>query len=632
MKRLFLPILLAAIGFVGCSQSDMTEIAPEIQMGTTDFGVGAGQGNESRASYDEDLKFFWEAGDEIAVLQDCVGGYQQSLTLLDGEMTNEGFFRNTSYEYVMGTMANFHFVYPASSANLASKSIALPAQDGVWTPILVASTDKANIKDLQSVKLQSIAGALAIRVFQNDKKTPYRVKTVTVSGTKPFLGEFVGVLDAEGKMTYTPSATESSFTANVEGIELNADNNYEYRFEVLPVTAGVVTVTLTDVDGNVITLSTSGEKTFKVNTRTAVNVAWDPTLSIGEVTSWYEEAVANGSSSIAPSTIYIKGVKSNGGIGAPKILLDGSVYPHTTLSDGTYVLSNVPSGEHTVRATVGQPDGSSETTDAQIVNVTTIPTVTYSARSTYGYNNGVKVLENNISNRTSILFESVSLTNSDDFTNGKFDLSTVTFTYGSSSVSLAVPASGQTALVSNSLAIGSYSCSVKVALNENKNVTVSSAAQPIYVTGVPYTINTKDDSTSNWTKSNTDTHGSYLRLKDKNGSYIQTPTLFYASGECTYQTKVSARVYEYRGSYTSLDCKMVMQMVPDNGTSLTTTDMPDGVETNTSRIENYSAERSMTPTLKSSSAIKINVSRDSTGGLSAITTGLVLLEINVTYN
>lgn len=488
MKRLFLPILLAAIGFVGCSQSDMTEIAPEIQMGTTDFGVGAGQGNESRASYDEDLKFFWEAGDEIAVLQDCVGGYQQSLTLFDGEMTNEGFFRNTSYEYVMGTMANFHFVYPASSANLASKSIALPAQDGVWTPILVASTDKANIKDLQSVKLQSIAGALAIRVFQNDKKTPYRVKTVTVSGTKPFLGEFVGVLDAEGKMTYTPSATESSFTANVEGIELNADNNYEYRFEVLPVTAGVVTVTLTDVDGNVITLSTSGEKTFKVNTRTAVNVAWDPTLSIGEVTSWYEEAVANGSSSIAPSTIYIKGVKSNGGIGAPKILLDGSVYPHTTLSDGTYVLSNVPSGEHTVRATVGQPDGSSETTDAQVVEVTTIPTVSYTARSTYAYNNGTKVRENNESNRTSILFEGLTISGSDDYTTSKLNLSNVAFVYGSSSATVSSSASSASPTRIDNVAVGAHSCYVKVPLSANANVTISSPASTIYVTGLPLSV------------------------------------------------------------------------------------------------------------------------------------------------
>lgn len=488
MKRLFLPILLAAIGFVGCSQSDMTEIAPEIQMGTTDFGVGAGQGNESRASYDEDLKFFWEAGDEIAVLQDCVGGYQQSLTLLDGEMTNEGFFRNTSYEYVMGTMANFHFVYPASSANLASKSIALPAQDGVWTPILVASTDKANIKDLQSVKLQSIAGALAIRVFQNDKKTPYRVKTVTVSGTKPFLGEFIGTLGADGKMTYTPSATESSFTANVEGIELNADNNYEYRFEVLPVTAGVVTVTLTDVDGNVITLSTSGEKTFKVNTRTAVNVAWDPTLSIGEVTSWYEEAVANGSSSLTPNTIYIKGVKSNGGIGAPKILLDGSVYPHTTLSDGTYVLSNVPSGEHTVRATVGQPDGSSETTDAQVVEVTTIPTVSYTARSTYAYNNGTKVRENNESNRTSILFEGLTISGSDDYTTSKLNLSNVAFVYGSSSATVSSSASSASPTRIDNVAVGAHSCYVKVPLSANANVTISSPASTIYVTGLPLSV------------------------------------------------------------------------------------------------------------------------------------------------
>lgn len=534
MKRLFLPILLAAIGFVGCSQSDMTEIAPEIQMGTTDFGVGAGQGNESRASYDEDLKFFWEAGDEIAVLQDCVGGYQQSLTLLDGEMTNEGFFRNTSYEYVMGTMANFHFVYPASSANLASKSIALPAQDGVWTPILVASTDKANIKDLQSVKLQSIAGALAIRVFQNDKKTPYRVKTVTVSGTKPFLGEFVGVLDAEGKMTYTPSATESSFTANVEGIELNADNNYEYRFEVLPVTAGVVTVTLTDVDGNVITLSTSGEKTFKVNTRTAVNVAWDPTLSIGEVTSWYEEAVANGSSSIAPSTIYIKGVKSNGGIGAPEILLDGSVYPHTTLSDGTYVLSNVPSGEHTVRATVGQPDGSSETTDAQVVEVTTIPTVSYTARSTYAYNNGTKVRENNESNRTSILFEGLTISGSDDYTTSKLNLSNVAFVYGSSSATVSSSASSASPTRIDNVAVGAHSCYVKVPLSANANVTISSPANTIYVTGLPLSVSGAEDNYTNngWSISSCrDVLSSYFAIY--NNETITSPQLYMPNDSFT---------------------------------------------------------------------------------------------------
>lgn len=629
MKRLFLPILLAAIGFVGCSQSDMTEIAPEIQMGTTDFGVGAGQGNESRASYDEDLKFFWETGDEIAVLQDCVGGYQQSLTLLDGEMTNEGFFRNTSYEYVMGTMANFHFVYPASSANLASKSIALPAQDGVWTPILVASTDKANIKDLQSVKLQSIAGALAIRVFQNDKKTPYRVKTVTVSGTKPFLGEFVGTLGADGKMTYTPSATESSFTANVEGIELNADNNYEYRFEVLPVTAGVVTVTLTDVDGNVITLSTSGEKTFKVNTRTAVNVAWDPTLSIGEVTSWYEEAVANGSSSIAPSTIYIKGVTSNGGIGAPKILLDGSVYPHTTLSDGTYVLSNVPSGEHTVRATVGQPDGSSETTDAQVVEVTTIPTVSYTARSTYGYNNGTKVRENNESNRTSILFEGLTISGSDDYTTSKLNLSNVAFVYGSSSATVSSSASSASPTRIDNVAVGAHSCYVQVPLRDNANCKVASAASTIYVTGVPYSVSCANiSSISGWTNNSTNETGSCLLIKD--GGSVTSPTLFYASSSCSYDIALSAFVYCYRSSYTSATFRLTMEMTPSSGATFTE-DLSGGVLLDNTGGYRFT-EKVLNTTLKQSSGVKISTNKVSSRGLSIITTpGMNFDVISVNY-
>ena len=500
MKKLILPILLAAATFVGCTQSDMTEIAPEIQMGTTDLGVGTNQGgdDESRASYDDNLRFYWEESDEIAILQDCTGGYQQTLTLFDGADKGNGFFRNASYEYVMNKQANFHFVYPASSADLSGKRISLPAQDGVWTPILVASTNKTVVDNLYSVNMTSIAGALAVRVFSNDKKTPYRVKTITVSGTKPFLGEFVGVLDADGKMTYTPSATGKTFTANVENIPLNSTNNYEYRFEVLPVEAGIVTVTLTDIDGNVITLSTSSEKTFKVNTRTGVNVAWDPTVSIDEVTSWYEEAVANGSSSLAPNTIYIKGVKSNGGIGAPKILVDGSVYPHTTLSDGTYVLSNVPSGEHIVRAVVGQPDGSSEISDGQTVQVTKIPTVSYTARSTYAYNNGTKVRENNESNRTSILFEGLTISGSDDYTTSKLNLSNVAFVYGSSSATVSSSASSASPTRIDNVAVGAHSCYVKVALSANAKVTISSPASTIYVTGLPLSVSGgKDNYTNN---------------------------------------------------------------------------------------------------------------------------------------
>lgn len=631
MKKLILPILLAAATFVGCTQGDMTEIAPEIQMGTTDLGVGTNQGgdDESRASYDDNLRFYWEESDEIAILQDCTGGYQQTLTLFDGADKGNGFFRNASYEYVMNKQANFHFVYPASSADLSGKRISLPAQDGVWTPILVASTNKTVVDNLYSVNMTSIAGALAVRVFSNDKKTPYRVKTITVSGTKPFLGEFVGVLDADGKMTYTPSATGKTFTANVENIPLNSTNNYEYRFEVLPVEAGIVTVTLTDIDGNVITLSTSSEKTFKVNTRTGVNVAWDPTVSIDDVTSWYEESVETGSSSIAPGTIHIKGVKSNGGIGAPRILVDGVAKSHTILADGTYVVSGIESGEHIVRAVVGQPDGSSEISDEHTVQVTKIPTVSYTARSTYAYNNGTKVLENNISNRTSILFESVSLTNSDDFTNGKFDLSTVTFTYGSSSVSLAVPASGQTTLVSNSLAIGSHSCSVKVALKENKNVMVSSAAQTIYVTGVPYSVSCANiSSISGWTNNSTNETGSCLLIKD--GGSVTSPTLFYASSSCSYDIALSAFVYCYRSSYTSATFRLTMEMTPSSGATFTE-DLSGGVLLNNTGGYRFT-EKVLNTTLKQSSGVKISTKKVSSKGLSVITTpGMNFDVISVNY-
>ena len=631
MKKLFLPLLLAAAAFVGCSQKDMTEIPPQIQMGTTDLGVGTNQGDdESRASYDEDLRFFWEEGDEIAILQDCLGGYQQSLALFNGADSNAGFFRNTNYEYVIGSAANFHFVYPASSAKLSSKSITLPAQDGVWTPVLVASTDKTTVDALHSVKLTSIAGALAVRVFGNDKQTPYRVKSITVSGTKPFLGGFVGSLDGDGKMVYEPNGTESSFTADVEHIELNAANNYEYRFEVLPVNAGVVTITLTDVEGNVISLSTSSEKTFKVNTRTVVNVAWNPSISVGEVTSMYEEFVATGESAIAPSTIYVKGVKSNGGIGAPQILLNGSVYPHSVLSDGTYVLEGVPSGEHTVSATVKQPDGSLKSSEPKTVRVTVIPTINFRARSTYAYNDGTLVKENVVANNKSIFYEGVTITNSDDYTTSVLDLSKVTFVYGSTSVAASASASSSNPqTISNSIAVGAYQCYVQVPLRDNANYKVASAASTIYVTGVPYSVSCANiSSISGWTNNSTNKTGNCLLIKD--GGSVTSPTLFYASSSCSYDIALSAFVYCYRSSHTSATFRLTMEMTPSSGATFTE-DLSGGILLDNTGGYRFT-EKVLNTTLKQSSGVKISTKKVSSKGLSIITSpGMNFDVISVNY-
>lgn len=631
MKKIFLPLLLAAVAFVGCSQKDMIEIPPQIQMGTTDLGIGTNQGDdESRASYDENLRFFWEEGDEIAILQDCLGGYQQTLTLFNGAESNEGFFRNANYEYVIGSAANFHFVYPASSAKLSSKSITLPAQDGVWTPVLVASTDKTTVDALHSVKLNSIAGALAVRVFSNDKQTPYRVKSITVSGTKPFLGGFVGSLDGDGKMVYEPNGTESSFTADVEHIELNAANNYEYRFEVLPVNAGVVTITLTDVEGNVISLSTSSEKSFKANTRTVVNVAWNPSVSFGEVTSMYEEFVATGESAIAPSTIYIKGLKSNGGIGAPQILLNGEVYPHSVLGDGTCVLEGVPSGEHTVSAAVKQPDGSLKISEPKTVRVTVIPTINFRARSTYAYNDGTLVKENVVANNKSILYEGVTITNSDSYTTSKLDLSNVTFVYGSTSVAASASASSSSPqTISNNVALGAHQCYVKVPLKENSNVILSSATSTIYVTGIPYSISCANvSSISGWTNSNTNETGSCLLIKD--GGSVTSPTLFYASSSCSYDIALSAFVYCYRSSHTSATFRLTMEMTPSSGATFTE-DLSGGVLLDNTGGYRFK-EKVLNTTLKQSSGVKISTKKVSSKGLSLFTTpGMNFDVISVNY-
>ncbi len=634
MKKILFSILALAT-IVGCS-TDATEIAPQMPLYTTSFEVEAGT-DQSRAIYN-DLAFSWEAGDKLYAIQGAAGNVANTIALNEIFDNGVAWFRCPDFAYASQSEHLFHFVYSVNDVTLGynSAEIAVPAtQDGVWRPVLTGtSSTPSTVTHIAGVGLSQQTAALAIRVYSNNKSDALQVKTITVTGEKPFLGSLIGSLDANGKMVYTPNATINTFTTDVSSIATNDKGQYEYLFEVLPVNAGKLTVTLTDFDGRVLTLSTSGEKEFKANTRTAINAAWVPTINYSEITSMYEDAVANGTTGLEPSAIYIRNLNIGGGYGDPQILVNSKAVAYTVEANNTYVVRGVASGEHTVRIAVPQPDGSLKVSSGEQVEVTVVPTINYSARSTYAYNNGTKVLENNFDNRTSILFEGVTISNSDDFTNSKLDLNNIKFVYGSSTATVTSAASSSSpTTVNNNVALGAHSCYVAVPLKANANAIVNSAASTIYVTGVPYTISGVDQSSlSGWTNSNTNkTYGHLMLIDNKNG-YIQSPTLFYASDACSYKTKVSAWVCEYRGSFYSLTCKMVMQMIPDNGTSLTTTDMPDGSYASNSAVSNACVERSMTPTLKASSALKISVSREKKGGLSAIETGVCIKEIRVVYS
>ena len=634
MKKILFSILALAT-IVGCS-TDATEIAPQMPLYTTSFEVEAGT-DQSRAIYN-DLAFSWEAGDKLYAIQGAAGSVANTIALNEIFDNGVAWFRCPDFAYASQSEHLFHFVYSVNDVTLGynSAEIAVPAtQDGVWRPVLTGTSNTpSTVTHIAGVGLSQQTAALAIRVYSNNKSDALQVKTITVTGEKPFLGSLIGSLDANGKMVYTPNATINTFTTDVSSIALNEKGQYEYLFEVLPVNAGKLTVTLTDFDGRVLTLSTSGEKEFKANTRTAINAAWVPTINYGEITSMYEDVVANGTTGLEPSAIYIRNLNIGGGYGDPQILVNGKAVAYTVEANNTYVVRGVASGEHTVRIAVPQPDGSLKVSSGEQVEVTVIPTINYSARSTYAYNNGTKVLENNFDNRTSILFEGVTISNSDDYTNSKLDLNNIKFVYGSSTATVTSAASSSSpTTVNNNIALGAHSCYVAVPLKANANATVNSAASTIYVTGVPYTISGVDQSSlSGWTNSNTKKTYGHLMLRDNKNGYIQSPTLFYASDACTYQTKVSAWVCEYRGSFYGLTCKMVMQMIPDNGTSLTTNDMPDGSYASDSAVSNACVERSMTPTLKASSALKISVSREKSSGLSAIATGVCIKEIRVVYS
>lgn len=608
MKKIFISILSAAM-FAACAKTETEDVIPvnpepEDEAQTVYVEIGATTGSDTKATYDENLKAYWEAGDQILAVQGHAcdrkpGGNDEtiqadSLDLNSGELTNSAIFAGT-----INTQSSdakyFHFAYPASGTTLSTYgkkqgsnrndavntttcTYTVPSeQDGKWTPFLCTSTtEKTTAANITNIDFgTSLNACLAVRVFYHDGKTPKPVKRIKITAEKDIIGTISATTANDGAFS------AGMFASAGGGTEINADNlhtiaklgnNYEYRFEVLPVNAGVLTVELVDAAGSKIIRQTN-PKTFKANTRSGVNVVWDDaTISIDDQPlTWYDDYAKNGFSDMGANSVYVKGAKIRGvgienvkviGVRLRKLTDDGqetgdeniTYHPNPDLSslssDENGALSfdsqldSIPSGNYYVRpyAIIINSDGAKQeiisTVHTAIVTCKAINS--HTIRSSYN-NNGAVAKNNDLAGDK--IYATVSM--GDTFTDEKL-IEKVTLHYAGSEKS------GETgkelSFSTDPLTWQLYNnCYIKVQLKNGYSI--STPEYDINVTGIPYSINFTNGSPAGWTTNNTakSSLGDYLRLVHGT-AWIISPR-FIVPETCDIVTTINAGAYRSAGTY-----------------------------------------------------------------------------------
>lgn len=396
MKKTFISILSVAM-FAACAKSEPEEIAPivpepEDEAQTVYVEIGVMTGSETKATYDADLHAYWEAGDQILAVQGCATASTsetlsgkdytanaEKLNIENGENTNSGVFSGLLNVY--NSTRYFHFAYPTSGVSLVTTTHTKGAsglsgtystyttctytvpteQDGKWTPFLCASTtEQTTAENITGIDFgTSLNACFAVRVFDNDKTTPKKIKSITITAESDIVGTMSATTANDGAFS------ADMFTCNGGGNTITADNLqnietlgglYEYRFEVLPVEAGVLTLTIADEAGSVITRKTSS-KTFKANTRGGTNVYWDEADISMDATTWFEDSCKNGYESSLSSATTIYCDVSLFGIGADDIqekgvIVNGAEYTNSDASNkfSSEIAALNGNGAYTVQA------------------------------------------------------------------------------------------------------------------------------------------------------------------------------------------------------------------------------------------------------------------------------------------
>lgn len=654
MKKIFISILSAAI-FAACAKTETEDITPicpepEDEAQTVYVEIGATTGSDTKATYDENLKAYWEAGDQILAVQGCAcewkafGNEQtvhaNTLSLISGELSNSAVFAGNISTQTSDTKY-FHFAYPATNTELytygninsintsntqtSTCTYTVPSeQDGKWTPFLCTSTaDKTTAANITNIDFGTSRNAcFAVRVYEADGTTPKKIKSITIVAENNIVGTISATTDNDGSFAgkeFEIIGGGNTITAdNLQNIE-TLNGLYEYRFEVLPIGSGKISLTVTDESGSVIT-RTANAKTFKANTRSGVNVYWDAaTITMDEPLSWYEDTTANKYSTLKTDVIYVNNVAVHGvstnDITEVGVYVNGNKYQenNVSLSFNKEIAAYAGSGVYTIKPYAIISGKGEITGEEKSITVTgELSIASHTIRSSYN-SNGAVAKNNDLAGDK--IYAKVLL--NDTFAAENL-IESATLYYGDNT--LTIDAKGSE-FYTESIAYQAYSdCYAKI---EFKNgYVISTTDYTINVTGIPYSITTNSATPTGWETSNTTTSNGKLLIKD--GGYILSPA-FYASSECSYGVNASAQVYCYRGSLTSATYTLSMQTDPSGNANLSE-NLSGGTNTSSS------STKSIYPDLNTSTKIKIGSTKIKTGGFSAISYGIRVHSFSVEYN
>lgn len=587
MKKIFISILSAAM-FAACAKTETEDVIPvnpepEDEAQTVYVEIGATTGSDTKATYDENLKAYWEAGDQILVVQGSATSKTYNfpslgskdfeagtnvLSLNDGEMTNKAKFIGDITIYDSDNNRYFHFAYPAEQSQMKTNthipygqssvsteykttttcSYTVPSeQDGKWTPFLCTSTtEKTTATNITNIDFGTSRNAcFAVRVFETDGKTPKKIKSITITAENNIVGTISATTENDGsfnddKVVFGISGGGNMITAdNLQNIE-PLNGLYEYRFEVLPVESGKITLTLSDESGSQI-IREANSKIFAANTRSGVNVYWDDaTISMDEPLSWYEDTTADKYSTLKTDVIYVNNVAVHG-VGTSDITevgvyINGTKYPENNvyLSFNKEIAAYAGSGVYTVKPYAVLSGKGEITGEEKSVIVTgELSIASHTIRSSYN-NNGTVAKNNDLDGDKIYAAAAIN-----DAYAAENLIESATLHYGGNT--LAIDAKGSEFSTEN-IAYQQYSnCYAEIVFTNGYKSTTQSYT--INVTGIPYNINFDSTSPAGWEVNN---------LKKNPGIYLSATTgyclspRFYVPQDL--KVSVSVPVYAYAAS------------------------------------------------------------------------------------